>query len=228
MTASGTREQRKVLSQRVGFLNQVVHELKTPLAGLKLSAQLIAKNGVSEQNLNGVFLSVARLDRLFDDIVRINRAEQKADLKLVSATEFGALNTSLAQEFSGRVTIEGAVTKNLVTELGRLRVLLRNLISNGVKYGERTTVKIIETGGKTEILVRDEGPGVSLQDAPKIFDEFYRAESARRLESDGLGLCLSLVKKLAKELGTEVKLVNAGEKGALFAFFVPQDSDRRD
>ena len=223
LTASGTLEQRRTLSQRVGFLNQVVHELKTPLTGLKLSAQLMAKGGASEENLNAVLQSVGRLDRLFDDIVRINRAEQKADLKIVSAEEFqGLIETLCETEFFGKAHVEGKANYSVVTELGRLRVLTRNLISNGVKYGQKVTVRIVERGGHTEITVRDEGPGVSLKDAPKIFDEFFRAEGARKMESDGLGLGLSLVKKLAKELGTQVELKNPSEKGALFLFTLTQ------
>jgi signal transduction histidine kinase len=223
LTATGVREQRNILLRRVSFLNQVVHELKTPLAGLRLSAQLIRRSGPSERNLQAIDESIMRLDRLFDDIVQINRAEKPADLSRVSHQELNSLiNTLCSTEFAGTAIVDGAATAPLMSEIGRLRVMLRNLFSNGVKYGDRIVVSIRETGDRTEITVRDQGPGVALKDAPKIFDEFFRAESARKIESGGLGLGLSLVKKLATELHASVKLANPGATGAIFVVSLPR------
>jgi signal transduction histidine kinase len=223
LTASRVREQRKSLNQRVTFLNQVVHELKTPLAGLKLNAQLIGRSGASEKNLQAILTSIGRLDRLFDDIVQINRAEKPAELGRVSAAELNTLLQNLCEvEFPKRASCETSATQDLRCELGRLRVLLRNLISNGVKYGDTVTITILESHGITDLKIKDRGPGVSTADAGKIFDEFYRAESARRVESDGLGLGLSLVRKLARELDAEVQLLNPGERGALFSCKIKQ------
>jgi signal transduction histidine kinase len=218
LTAYRLREQRRSLTQRVSFLNQVVHELKTPLAGLKLNAQLIGRSGASEKNLQAILVSIGRLDRLFDDIVQINRAEKPAELARVSAADLNALLQNFCEvEFAKRAQFEQPATKDIRCEIGRLRVLLRNLISNGVKYGDSVTVNVHEAGGMTDIRIKDRGPGVAVADAGKIFDEFFRAESARRVESDGLGLGLSLVRKLARELDADVQLVNPGEAGALFS-----------
>lgn len=224
ITAAGIREQRRTLSQRVSFLNQVVHELKTPLAGLKLNTQLMKRGGASEGNLQAILESTTRLDRLFDDIVQINRHDQAASLGPISPESFSQLLGELTESQS--VEIEGVITKPVFTELGRLRVLLRNLISNGVKYGKKVTVVLNEIPAGLQITVKDSGPGIGKADAPHIFDEFFRSEQARKIETDGLGLGLSLVKKLARELGTNVVLANPGKPGAEFCFTLSQKEER--
>lgn len=222
ITSAGVREQRNLLLRRVTFLNQVVHELKTPLAGLRLSAQLIRRSGPNERNLQAIDESILRLDRLFDDIVQINRAEARAELNPVHGRELMALIETLRDsEFPGKVSIDGTAKATIMSEVGRLRVLLRNLVSNGVKYGDRVAISIVEGDRYTSISVRDHGPGVSAKDAPKIFDEFFRAESARKIEAGGLGLGLSLAKKLSSELGAEILLANPGEIGAIFTVRLP-------
>ncbi len=229
LTAVGLREQRTLLLKRVTFLNQIVHELKTPLTGLRLNAQLIRRSGPSERNLHAIDQSIMRLDRLFDDIVQINRPESQAELKTVAANDLEELLRNFADaEFPGLVRIDGRVSEACRTELGRLRVLLRNLISNGIKYGEQVTIQVRTVPGADtiEFTVIDCGPGVSLSDAPKIFDEFFRSARAQAAESGGLGLGLSLAKKLAVELSTDVRLLNPGEAGAKFQFSLPIASQK--
>lgn len=223
LSASGIREQRNLLLRRVSFLNQVVHELKTPLAGLRLNAQLIKRSGPNEKNLNAIDQSIVRLDRLFDDIVQINRAEKKAEIIDISADDLNQLILSLCEpDLNFKYKLNGRPNATVSTETGRLRVLLRNLFSNGIKYGKSITISFIESADKTEISICDNGPGVSIKDAPKIFDEFYRADSARQTESDGLGLGLSLVKKMATEIQASVRIANPGEPGANFIVTLPR------
>jgi signal transduction histidine kinase len=215
------REQREALLKRVTFLNQVVHELKTPLAGLKLHVQLMKRLGPTPATLEAIDQSVGRVDRLFDDIVLINRPTQKAVLDPLSPEWLNAWAAAWTEEFPGKIEIQGMFQQEILAEKKRFAILFRNLIGNAIKYGERARVTISESRAHTEVTIEDDGPGISLLESRKIFEEFYRSEEAKRSSADGLGLGLSLVKKLSEELGANVTLANPGFPKARFVIRLP-------
>lgn len=210
------RDDQKRLLKRVSFLNQIVHEIKTPLAGLKLHTQLIKRAGPTEQGLQAIEDSVTRIDRLFDDIVFLNRPEIRAAPALTGVRELNALVLELKREFGSRVQFAGEFTCDLETDVPRLNMILRNLIRNAIKYGENARVRINTEETFVLIVVEDEGPGVPASEAKLVFDEFYRTETHRQSHPDGLGLGLAICRKLATELGASFWLDNPGEPGARF------------
>ena len=218
------REQKELLVKRVTFLNQVVHELKTPLAGLKLHVQLIEKGIGGEKNYQALSESFGRLDVLFDDIVLMNRPSKEAELKAMSAEELNDLLKRLKDEFS-QVEVESWFQNDSVIEPSRLRVILRNLVKNGIRYGERVRLSVEESEQRVTIFVKDRGEGVSWRDRERIFSEFYRAEKAKNKSADGLGLGLFIVRKISTEMGATVELKNPGESGACFCLSWPQKGE---
>lgn len=220
---SGVQLQRGELLRKITFLNQVVHELKTPLAGLKLHTQLVKKMGPSDETLDAIDSSVARLDGLFDQIVLINRPIEKVSLDVIEADELNTWMISWRAEYGERFLLREKFNQFVCSDSKRLEMILRNLISNAVKYGEHVEIAIDESGSRTRIEVRDDGPGISLKDRHRVFEEFYRAEEAKRRSVDGLGLGLALVRKLAHEIQAEVRLENPGEKGARFSLSLPRE-----
>src|SRR5690606_17251483 len=104
-------EQRLVLLRRVSFLNQVVHELKTPLAGLKLHVQLAKRGGASPETMEAIDVSVGRINRLFDDIVVINRPDRHADLESVGVADLENWRRSWSAEHGDLVQVEGEFTR---------------------------------------------------------------------------------------------------------------------
>lgn len=209
------RDHKKLLLRRVSFLNQVVHELKTPLTGLKLHIQLIQKGKNKLESYEALDTSLDRLNNLFDDVVLMNRPFEKIVPELVPSEDLNKALRDLKTEFS-QFKCEENFNDDVLTDLKRFRVVLRNLIKNAIRYGQEAKLEINTSENEIEIFIKDKGPGISASDKDKIFDEFYRSEAAKKLNADGLGLGLFLVKKLCKEMNAEVTLTNPGESGAVF------------
>ena len=218
---STLKSARLGLLRKLSFLNQIVHEIKTPLTGLKLHLQLIQKGQTTPENVSALGTSVDRINQLFDDIVAINRPQVLQKLERIPALDLNALFEKLAQEFQ-QLTIIGNVQNATMTQINSLELILRNLIKNGIRYGDSVEIKLNEQTEYLMILVSDRGPGVATTESKKIFDEFYRSESAKLKNPDGLGIGLSIVKKIASELEIVVKLENPGEKGAIFSLRIPR------
>lgn len=211
----GLREQKTALLRRVSFLNQVVHELKTPLAGLKLHLQLIQRGKGTEKNLTALNVSLDRLNRLFDDVVLMNKPFEKITPKKLHPQDLRSTLEEVTQDFDQASIINFSAAEVLV-DTKRLRVILRNLIKNAITYGKVAKITVSNTKEKLFIDVQDEGPGISEIDSQKIFGEFYRSDEAKIKNTDGLGLGLYLVSKMTKEMDATITLCNPGKPGAIF------------
>ena len=221
---SGLADQRRKLLRQVTFLNQVVHELRTPLAGMKLHAQLLSRKLSENKSIQAINGSVERLENLFTDILLINRGD-KPSYTTCNSDELNSMLLQLKEDFGSRLKIHGEFQKNIVSDIRRIRIILKNLVSNGIRYGKRTELTITESDSSFKIRVEDEGPGVESKDKDKIFQEFYRSQSAQNLSADGMGIGLSIVKRLANDMEARVTLENPGQKGAIFSFEVFSKAD---
>lgn len=218
------KDQKRLLLRKVTFLNQLVHELKTPIAGLKIHIQLIQKGLGRAENFSALTTSLNRLDRLFTDLVSINRSQEKVILKKIEPDTLNEILRQLKEEFV-ELEILSEFDDQIVGDDHRLRVVLRNLISNAIKYGGVAKLRVEKASitvpnqtveRHTYVFIEDCGPGVSRFEASKIFGEFYRGDSVRSSGIDGLGLGLYLSKKMAQEMGANISLKNPGERGAVF------------
>jgi signal transduction histidine kinase len=215
-------EHRKRLLKQVSFLNQIVHEIKTPLAGLKLHVQLLRGSNPSRENIESIEESVNRMNGLFDDIILMNRPHEPARLVPILPEELNARIKEWVEEFKPSIQTEGSVQTMIPTDETRLRIILRNLLSNATKYGQSGVLRIKETTDTLVLEIEDAGPGVSMADSQKIFSEFFRTETAKLTRVDGLGIGLSIVKKLCQEINATIGLVNPGQPHALFRVSIPR------
>lgn len=106
--------------------------------------------------------------------------------------------------------------------LGRITA---NLLGNSLKYGGRELVHMrvsaAARGGMAEIVFSDDGPGVPEEQLPRLFDAFYRGDTARTMPSEGSGLGLAVVKKSVEEMGGQVRAENGPEGGLRIVFTLP-------
>lgn len=211
----GLQEQKAVIIRRVSFLNQVVHELKTPLAGLKLHLQLVKKGLGTEENMKALDLSLNRLNRLFDDVVLMNRPFEKVSPGKIAPDLLREFINELKDEF-GPLIVGEMTASEFLADQKRLRVILRNLIRNAIKYGKTAHLYVSQDTEFVYIDVRDEGAGVASGESQKIFEEFFRSEEAKTKNTDGLGLGLFLARKMAREMNAELQLMNPGQANAIF------------
>lgn len=109
-----------------------------------------------------------------------------------------------------------------------LEELLRNFITNAIKYTEKGSITIVVKPSKDKVLfsVQDTGIGISRGDQAKIFNKFYRSEDYRIRETNGTGLGLYVSKKLASKLGTTIELTSRLNHGSTFSFEMPSDTKK--
>ncbi|MGE0174029.1 MAG: sensor histidine kinase [Oligoflexales bacterium] len=224
-------ERKQVLS-RISFLNQVVHELNTPLAAIKLHAQLISKTFGDSESVRAITTSIDRMTKLFNDMIEINRNESEPAITQILPESITQMLEDLKRDHPNRITLEGRIEKPIPTDIARLTLILRNLVQNAIRYGSNVKIHVVDTTPGCRFTVSDDGPGVPWKERKKIFQPFYRSTHATKKIPDGIGLGLSIAKKLAREVSADLILQNPGIPGAVFSLnlkreMLNEDSTRR-
>lgn len=175
---------------------------------------------------------VNRLTSLVDNLLTISRADsghiqlhRTAVPVMALAREAAALFEILMEEKSLRVILNGDEKAQVEGDRIVLRQALVNILHNAVKYspvGEVISVHVRNDGtGQVVIEIRDNGPGIPLEDQSKVFDRFYRVDKARWRESGGAGLGLSIAKWAAEAHGGAITLQSGPNQGCTFRISLP-------
>ncbi len=207
------------------FAANISHEFKTPLTSIRGAAELLSDGADDDPAVRQRFLSniqkdVARLDRLVSRILELSRIEatleQRADFDLVEAIQ------EVAGQFApGEVTAktpDGGLP--IHGNRPHLESAFHALLENAVRFSPKGSPAIIEAaaaGDRLRVLVRDQGPGISMANQPRIFDRFFTTESAK----GGTGLGLAIVAVVTKAHGGEVTLHSDPDEGCIFTLDLP-------
>jgi two-component system phosphate regulon sensor histidine kinase PhoR len=207
---------RRMERVRSDFVANASHELKTPLTSIRGYAEALADEPPEEmrrQFLTSILNNTLRLQRLVDDLLDLSRLESggwAANLESVLVAEVVEEAWELAgpraeHRIDFTVRGQGAV---LGDRQGLVQVF-RNLFENAVRHtadGGHLKVEVTrpDDGMVMEIAVRDDGEGIPAQALPRIFERFYRADSARARHVGGTGLGLAIVKHLISAMDGEV------------------------
>jgi two-component system phosphate regulon sensor histidine kinase PhoR len=221
---------------RQEFLSNVSHELRTPLTSILAFVETLVDGALDDQENNQRFLEVIRrnaerMHHLIDDILELSAIEagkvtvRAKKLRLFPLVE--EVFTSLASKANNKnIKFTNVVKKDtLVTADGRrLEQIISNLVSNAIKFN-RENGEIIISYSKTEqfhqIQVKDTGEGIATEHLPRIFERFYRTDSARSRELGGTGLGLAIVKHLARLHGGEARVTSKLGHGSIFTIELP-------
>ena len=214
------------------FLAAASHDLRQPLHALSLfsaALQVRAPGGdVGEigRNINTAALSLSALVDSLLDISKLDAGAITVEKQRVSVRRalerIEADFQSMAQNKQLELRVEAADAE-LETDPVLLERILRNLVDNAIKYTLRgsVTVSAQPIGASIRIGVRDTGPGIAFEEHERIFEEFYQIGNPERDRSQGLGLGLAIVRRLAQLLGTDVQLVSTVGRGTEFSFCLP-------
>lgn len=227
------REQSREMSlasQRVNFVNQVSHELKTPLTNIRLYAELLEDelpetDQKASKYLQVITLESRRLSRLITNVLNFARAQRKhlqLQLKpgVVDETLHRCLETFQPALAAHSVAIRWKAHASMPVMLDEeiLEQILNNLLSNVEKYGVSGGALEIESQyehDRTRITIRDFGPGIPAAERDRIFQPFYRISSKLTDGITGTGIGLGIVRELAQLHGGDVTLLLV-ERGACF------------
>ncbi|MBW4634214.1 MAG: response regulator [Iphinoe sp. HA4291-MV1] len=229
---------QKANELKTRFLSNMSHEFRTPLNSVvSLSRILLDRMDgplTTEQEKQVRFMQKAAegLLDLVNDLLDISKVEagkidvHPSDFKVsdLFATLRGMLRPLLAHNTSVALVFEEPVDiAPLHTDEGKVAQILRNFISNGLKYTEQGEVRLaaVMAGNTVTFSVTDTGIGIAPEDQKRIFDEFIQIESKLQKKVKGTGLGLPLSRKLAELLGGSIWVTSEVGKGSTFFASIP-------
>lgn len=227
---------RRVEEVRRDFVVNVSHELKTPVGGLSLLAEAVegaAEDPAAVKRFSRrMKVEAERLTTLVSEIVDLSRLQTvdlMTELSVVDVASCAADSVEHTRLIAGKRIL----TSRVATARAGLRVYgdpelittaIRNLITNAIAYSEdgtRVAVTTRRVDDIVEIKVSDQGKGISTSDQERIFERFYRVDTARSRMTGGTGLGLSIVKHICSNLGGEVTLWSQQGQGSTFTIRLP-------
>jgi two-component system, OmpR family, sensor kinase len=218
------------------FVSNASHELKTPLATMKILIESLIYQPEMETGLRTEFLSdinreIDRLSSIVTDLLTLVRMDVK-DVKLsrenmslaelVKDTEH--LLKPMAEKRHQTLVLSLQDECDMYADRTKLQQVVYNLMENAFKYtqeGGQITVTLQKSGRDAVLKVKDNGPGIAAEHLPHIFDRFYRVDKARSREAGGTGLGLAIVHQLVMLHGGEIHVESEVGKGTTFTVELP-------
>lgn len=231
--------------QKSQFMANITHELRTPIHGICGLGELM-ESGIygpmtekQKQAVDSIKRSAKSQLKMVDELLLLSKAEAgRLDVELQSvdlAEQIDAVIASVSWMLGTKeMTVEGEVADDvpqLRTDRGKLNQILINLLSNAVKFtpeGGRVDVAARRDGDHVIIDVTDTGAGIPPDQLDSIFDAFRQADGTMEREYGGVGLGLSLVKRLLELLGGSIDVRSAPGSGSTFTVTLPIEASGGD
>ncbi len=228
------RQRATAEHQRKAMVSDVAHELRTPLTNIRSWLEA-AQDGLAtaDPQLIDLLLEEAVLLQHIIDDLRDLAAADAGSLRLhPEPAQIGDLLAQVADAHRSAAEAAGVALRTevhgapeAVVDPVRLRQLVGNLVSNGVRHtpaGGSVTVSADAGPGELLIAVRDTGVGIAADDLPRIFDRFWRADTSRARATGGSGLGLSIARKLAEAHGGDITATSSLGAGTAFTVRLPR------
>ena len=235
--------ERRASRLKSDFIANVSHELKTPLSLIRMFGEMVAtgrhKGEEMVREYGGIITRESeRLSHLIDNVLDFARLERgKASYDFLegdlSAVLERALDVSRYRLEKDRISLRTRVDRNLPPvrmDDNAITLVILNLVDNAIKYGAEggaVEVSLDRAPGGVVLAVRDFGAGIPRDEQARIFERFYRAQSARDRNVRGSGIGLSLVRHIAEAHGGRVSIespvrgATGPENGSVFRVFLP-------
>lgn len=219
------------------FITDASHELRTPLTTIRGFAELYRQGAARdvEMLMARIESESRRMGLLVEDLLLLARldAQRPLDrhrvdlLALASDAVHDARSIAPDREVTMEV-FDGPGTPEVLGDEARLRQILGNLVANALQHtppSAGVTVRVGTTGAEAVLEVVDQGPGMTSEDAQRVFERFYRTDTSRTRSSGGTGLGLSIVTSLVRAHGGTVSLTTAPGQGCRFRVELPRFTD---
>lgn len=221
-------KQKKVSDIKTDFINNITHELKTPLTTLGISTKILERKDIrdNEMQFNTILHTISRqnnrLQSLIDQVMANSLGENEIELQKEKIDIESFLNAIVADFRIAypKVVIEthfNTAETNLVLDKFHLTTALLNVLENAVKYGSNTIVIKTEIQkNQFHISIKDDGIGISKSKHSLLFDKFYRVEQGNLHNAKGLGLGLYYVNQIIKAHQGSIAVMSNLGKGSVF------------
>lgn len=218
---------------KTDFISNVSHEMKTPIAVIKNSAQLLQMNGMSEEQrleyAKNIDSAAGRLSDLITNILKLNKLENQTIVPETEAYDVCRQLCDCVIQFEDRweekgmeldIDLEEEVAVRADREL--MELVWNNLLSNAIKFtkpGGRIAIRQTSGQGWVEVSVSDTGCGMNEDTVKHIFDKFYQGDTSHSREGNGLGM--ALVQRVLQLLDGEIQVTSEVGKGSTFSVKLP-------
>jgi signal transduction histidine kinase len=207
-----------MLDEKDRMLGAIGHDLRTPLASLRVRAETVADEGEGARMSE----TIDEMNRMLEDILSLARAGRSAEE--MQKVDLTALADAVVEDFVELgAPVDMAEGDRAVARVRpqQIRRALRNLIENAVVYGERAHVSVTREGGALRLSVADDGPGIAEERMDEMMEPFTRLEGSRNRETGGAGLGLALVRAIMVEHGGALRLANRPGGGLEASLVIP-------
>ncbi len=223
--------ERRLSNLKSEFVANVSHELKTPLALVRMFGELLQTGRADSEEKRQHYLSIIvnesdRLNALIEnvlDFAKVERGQAAYDFSpgRISEPVSRAVEACRVRAEREGVTLELSLepVPELMIDERAVEIAVINLVDNALKYApesKRIYVAVRPAAQGADVSVTDQGPGIAPEDRKRIFDRFVRGKSASGKQVRGSGIGLSLVKHIAEAHGGSVRVADAAPHGAVF------------
>lgn len=228
------RRERRLNEMKSQFVASVSHELRAPVASIRLMADALEAEKVTSDTVKEFHRLIARegarLSTLVGNVLDHARIEQGRRVWKMEACDLADLTNDtlhvmepLARERN--ITLESNISPVEATvDAGAIQQALINLLDNAIKFsppGSKVETTLAADGSSWRLSVKDQGPGIPKSEQGRIFERFHRLGDELRRETQGTGIGLSLVKAIAEAHGGKVLVDSTLEKGSNFTLIGP-------
>jgi len=211
----------RMLMDKDAMLGAIGHDLRTPLTSLRIRAENLEQSKDRDRMID----SIEHLARMLDGILELSKIGGNKEAPVL--TDVTALIMTIVEEFEDlgadvRLTSTGRIQSTLRPHM--FMRLLRNLIENAVKYGERARLSVELVPSEVVIQVDDDGPGLAAGVIDRLLKPFERLDMSRNSLTGGAGLGLSIAKMIADLHGASLHFQNRRDGGLRTTIRLPQYS----
>ncbi len=230
-------EKLETLDQsRNQFVSNASHELKTPLATMKIMIESLIYQPDMDKNLRTEFMTdinneIDRLSAIVSDLLTLVQMDSqnvkltRENLSIAQLIKDNAHRlTPIANQKGQKIVLQLQDSCDIYADKSKLNQVIYNLMENAVKYTQASgviRVSLQRQGRNAIFKVSDNGPGIPKENLPHIFDRFYRVDKARSREKGGTGLGLSIVHQLVLLHGGAINVESEEGRGATFIVELP-------
>lgn len=238
-------ERRKNESSRRELIAGISHDLRTPLTSIKAYLEGLEKGVAVTPQMQAKYFAtiktkVEHLEHIINQLFLFSKLDVGEFPLYLERVDLGAELRRTAEAFAAEyrsegldLRVEGELPRVAAKiDIAQFRNVIQNVLENSLKYTDKKRAEVVlssrENGGKIEILLTDNGPGVAVEELDKLFDVFYRSDDSRKRTELGSGLGLAISAKVIERLGGRIHARRGSPGGLCIAIELPRAEERED
>ena len=231
-------QERKASEDRLRrFLADASHELRTPLTSIRGYAELFRRGAREHEedltkSMRRIEDEALRMGVMVEDLLLLARLDQDRPMERervdLAALALDAVEDGRAADGEREISLEAPAPVLVLGDEARLRQVAANLLANALVHtpaGTPVTVRAVAQDHDAVLEIADRGPGLSPEQAARVFEPFYRSDPSRDRATGGIGLGLAIASAIAKAHGGRVEVAETPGGGATFRVLIPREID---